>query len=33
MTPDGPTAHAAVATLGRSGDVMLFENDLPDVYA
>jgi UDP-N-acetylmuramoyl-tripeptide--D-alanyl-D-alanine ligase len=33
MTPDGPSAHAAVATLGRSGDVMLFENDLPDVYA
>ena len=22
MTPDGPTAHAAVATLGRSGDVI-----------
>jgi UDP-N-acetylmuramoyl-tripeptide--D-alanyl-D-alanine ligase len=33
MTPDGPTAHAAVAKLGQSGDVMLFENDLPDVYA
>jgi len=33
MTPDGPAAHAAVAEMGRRGDVFLFENDLPDVYA
>jgi UDP-N-acetylmuramoyl-tripeptide--D-alanyl-D-alanine ligase len=31
-TPDGPSAHAAIAGLTRSGDVFLFENDLPDVY-
>lgn len=33
MAADGPAAHAAVAELGRRGDVFLFENDLPDVYA
>ncbi len=33
LTPDGPSAHAAVARLTRPGDVFLFENDLPDVYA
>jgi UDP-N-acetylmuramoyl-tripeptide--D-alanyl-D-alanine ligase len=32
VTPDGPAAHAAVANLARRGDVILFENDLPDVY-
>ena len=31
-TSDGPSAHAAIADLTRSGDVFLFENDLPDVY-
>ncbi|MDO8187909.1 Mur ligase family protein [Conexibacter sp. JD483] len=31
--PDGPSAHAKVAELTRAGDVVLFENDLPDVYA
>lgn len=31
--PDGPAAHAKLAELTRSGDVVLFENDLPDVYA
>jgi UDP-N-acetylmuramoyl-tripeptide--D-alanyl-D-alanine ligase len=30
---DGPAAHAKVAELTRAGDVVLFENDLPDVYA
>jgi UDP-N-acetylmuramoyl-tripeptide--D-alanyl-D-alanine ligase len=30
---DGPAAHAKLAELTRSGDVVLFENDLPDVYA
>jgi UDP-N-acetylmuramoyl-tripeptide--D-alanyl-D-alanine ligase len=30
---DGPSAHAKVAELTRAGDVILFENDLPDVYA
>ncbi|HEY4276868.1 MAG TPA: UDP-N-acetylmuramoyl-tripeptide--D-alanyl-D-alanine ligase [Conexibacter sp.] len=30
---DGPSAHAKLAELTRSGDVILFENDLPDVYA
>lgn len=33
VLPDGPAAHAKVAELTRSGDVVLFENDLPDVYA
>ena len=33
MAADGPAAHAAVAQVGRGGDVILFENDLPDVYA
>jgi UDP-N-acetylmuramoyl-tripeptide--D-alanyl-D-alanine ligase len=33
MTVDGPTAHAKVAEMTRRGDVILFENDLPDVYA
>src|SRR4051794_38596956 len=32
-TPDGPAAHAAVAQPSRRGDVIVFENDLPDVYA
>jgi UDP-N-acetylmuramoyl-tripeptide--D-alanyl-D-alanine ligase len=32
VTPDGPAAQAAVAKLARRGDVILFENDLPDVY-
>lgn len=31
--PDGPAAHAKLAELTRAGDVILFENDLPDVYA
>ena len=30
---DGPSAHAKLAELTRAGDVILFENDLPDVYA
>lgn len=30
--PDGPAAHAKLAELTRAGDVILFENDLPDVY-
>lgn len=29
----GPAAHAKLAELTRAGDVILFENDLPDVYA
>jgi UDP-N-acetylmuramoyl-tripeptide--D-alanyl-D-alanine ligase len=29
---DGPAAHAELAGLSRRGDVILFENDLPDVY-
>jgi UDP-N-acetylmuramoyl-tripeptide--D-alanyl-D-alanine ligase len=33
VAADGPTAHAKVAELGRRGDVFLFENDIPDVYA
>jgi UDP-N-acetylmuramoyl-tripeptide--D-alanyl-D-alanine ligase len=33
VAPDGPTAHRTLAELTRSGDVILFENDLPDVYA
>lgn len=30
--PDGPSAHASLTALTRRGDVILFENDLPDVY-
>ena len=30
---DGPAAHRKLAELTRRGDVILFENDLPDVYA
>jgi UDP-N-acetylmuramoyl-tripeptide--D-alanyl-D-alanine ligase len=33
IAPDGPATHAKVAELGRRGDVFLFENDIPDVYA
>jgi UDP-N-acetylmuramoyl-tripeptide--D-alanyl-D-alanine ligase len=33
MTVDGPSAHAKVAEMTQRGDVILFENDLPDVYA
>lgn len=29
---EGPEAHAALQQLTRRGDVILFENDLPDVY-
>ena len=29
---DGPAAHAELAGMSRRGDVILFENDLPDVY-
>lgn len=29
---DGPSAHRKLAELTRRGDVILFENDLPDVY-
>jgi UDP-N-acetylmuramoyl-tripeptide--D-alanyl-D-alanine ligase len=32
VAPDGPAAHAELAKLSRRGDVILFENDLPDVY-
>ena len=32
VTPDGPALHAELASLSRRGDVILFENDLPDVY-
>jgi len=32
VAPDGPAAHAELASLSRRGDVILFENDLPDVY-
>ena len=32
VAPDGPAAHAELAGLSRRGDVILFENDLPDVY-
>ena len=32
VAPDGPAAHAQLAGLSRRGDVILFENDLPDVY-
>lgn len=31
--PTGPAAHAKLAEVTRAGDVILFENDLPDVYA
>jgi UDP-N-acetylmuramoyl-tripeptide--D-alanyl-D-alanine ligase len=33
LAPDGPSLHAELARLSRRGDVILFENDLPDVYA
>jgi UDP-N-acetylmuramoyl-tripeptide--D-alanyl-D-alanine ligase len=33
VLPDGPSAHRRLAELSRRGDVILFENDLPDVYA
>lgn len=33
IAADGPATHAKVAELGRRGDVFLFENDIPDVYA
>jgi UDP-N-acetylmuramoyl-tripeptide--D-alanyl-D-alanine ligase len=33
VAPDGPAVHAELAQLSRRGDVILFENDLPDVYA
>jgi UDP-N-acetylmuramoyl-tripeptide--D-alanyl-D-alanine ligase len=33
VAPDGPSLHAELARLSRRGDVILFENDLPDVYA
>jgi len=33
VAPDGPSLHAELARLSRKGDVILFENDLPDVYA
>ncbi len=32
VAPDGPSVHAELARLSRRGDVILFENDLPDVY-
>lgn len=32
VMPDGPSAHEKLAQLSRRGDVILFENDLPDVY-
>jgi UDP-N-acetylmuramoyl-tripeptide--D-alanyl-D-alanine ligase len=32
VAPDGPSLHAELARLSRRGDVILFENDLPDVY-
>jgi UDP-N-acetylmuramoyl-tripeptide--D-alanyl-D-alanine ligase len=32
VAPDGPAVHAELARLSRRGDVILFENDLPDVY-
>jgi UDP-N-acetylmuramoyl-tripeptide--D-alanyl-D-alanine ligase len=32
VAPDGPAVHAELAGLSRRGDVILFENDLPDVY-
>jgi UDP-N-acetylmuramoyl-tripeptide--D-alanyl-D-alanine ligase len=33
MAPDSKTAHRIIGETTRSGDVILFENDLPDVYA
>jgi UDP-N-acetylmuramoyl-tripeptide--D-alanyl-D-alanine ligase len=33
IAADGPATHAKVAEIGRRGDVFLFENDIPDVYA
>ena len=33
VAPDGPSLHAELTRLSRRGDVILFENDLPDVYA
>jgi UDP-N-acetylmuramoyl-tripeptide--D-alanyl-D-alanine ligase len=33
VAADGPSLHAELARLSRRGDVILFENDLPDVYA
>lgn len=33
VAPNGPAAHAKLAEMTRAGDVILFENDLPDVYA
>lgn len=33
LFPTGPAAHAKLAEVTRAGDVILFENDLPDVYA
>lgn len=33
MAPDSKTAHTVVGTTTLPGDVILFENDLPDVYA
>ena len=32
LAPDAATAHKTVAETTRKGDVILFENDLPDVY-
>jgi hypothetical protein len=32
VLPDGPSAHRKLTELTRRGDVILFENDLPDVY-
>jgi UDP-N-acetylmuramoyl-tripeptide--D-alanyl-D-alanine ligase len=32
VLPDGRSAHRKLAELTRRGDVILFENDLPDVY-
>jgi UDP-N-acetylmuramoyl-tripeptide--D-alanyl-D-alanine ligase len=32
VAPDGPAVHAELARMSRRGDVILFENDLPDVY-
>ena len=33
VAADGPALHAELTRLSRRGDVILFENDLPDVYA
>ena len=32
VAADGPALHAELTRLSRRGDVILFENDLPDVY-